>query len=78
MEVNAFYNAVGECWKDASTENLIYVSEASKNIGAAFVKSAQEIFPYLGMNVLVETSSINRCYRDLLTGAQHVLLKKIV
>jgi alkylation response protein AidB-like acyl-CoA dehydrogenase len=76
-----FYEVVERSWQILlndeviSDELLSEVSRASMNTVTVCLLTAQRIYPYLGLAVTMEHSEINRCWRDLHTASQHILLK---
>jgi len=79
--VEDFYQAVNRSW-DAlmqsgriGEELLNEVSLTSKSVTSVSLAAAQTVYPYLGLGVTMEHSPLNRCWRDLHTASQHILLK---
>ena len=76
-----FYEAVERSWEavlhDKSIpQNILEdVSRTAKNLTKVALSTAQTVYPYLGLSVTMERNPINRCWRDLHTASQHILLK---
>ncbi len=77
----AFYLAVEQSWgallDDKKIKDLILteVSYTAKNVTSVALCTAQAVYPYLGLSVTMEHTALNRCWRDLHTASQHILLK---
>ncbi|MFC5985571.1 acyl-CoA dehydrogenase family protein [Marinicrinis lubricantis] len=75
-----FYRVVQQSWEQVEKGEILaekeqlHVGRVSKQTAAAAVHGTRELFPYLGMSVLMEDCPINRIWRDLHTVSQHVLL----
>lgn len=50
------------------------ISKQCKKTARTAVSCAQSIFPYLGMEAIMEDTRINRIWRDLHTACQHTML----
>lgn len=82
VEVNKFHEAVETSWELTLHGGI--VSEAvysdagrwAKKVTATALECAQRIYPYLGLTAAMESTELNRCWRDLHTASQHVLLKE--
>ena len=77
----AFYLALGRSWEalihDKKIEERILneVSHTAKKVVSIALCAAQSVYPYLGLSVTMERTTLNRCWRDLHTASQHILLK---
>ncbi len=78
--IDAFYKLVDKSWaqliKNHKLETKLQteVSKTSRQTSRVVLACADEIFQYIGMEAVMENSTINRIYRDLHTACQHVLL----
>ncbi|WP_066174418.1 acyl-CoA dehydrogenase family protein [Bacillus marinisedimentorum] len=76
----AFHKAIETSWQShlagnaLSDEEMIDISVHSKEAARHAVEGAQNLFRYMGIDVLFEDNVLNRTYRDLLTASQHKLL----
>jgi alkylation response protein AidB-like acyl-CoA dehydrogenase len=76
----AFYNVADKSWEELtkkgkiSQSTLNEVSKMSKKISRVVLHSADDIIQYMGMGAVMESSAINRIWRDIHTACQHVLL----
>lgn len=76
-----FYEAMQRSWElqlqygTISEDVLREVHHYALNVTTVALLTAQRIYPYLGLTVAMEHSAINRCWRDLHTASQHILLK---
>ena len=74
-----FYMAVEKSWEahvsgppdEAGMMDLSMQSKISARTG---VQGVQNLYPYLGMDIVMRRHPLNRIYRDLLTASQHALL----
>lgn len=79
-EVEKFHQAIERSWnkhvngQPISEDDLIDIQNLCKSVAEHAVHGAQVIFRYLGMAAIMESSHLNRIYRDLLTASQHKLL----
>lgn len=77
----AFYLAAQQSWdslvryKTISDDLIGEVNRSAKNATTVSLLAAQRVYPYLGLGVAMEHGAINRCWRDLHTASQHILLK---
>lgn len=77
---NALYHEVEYSWeKLTETKELNKglanrVSSQSRKSCKRTLKSTEQIYPFLGMAVIDPDSVINRCWRDMHTASQHMLL----
>ena len=75
-----FYSLLNEYWQkhkeghELTDEELQQFSRMSKDIAAACVDIANSLIRRLGMDAIMETSSINRIWRNLYTAAHHSFL----
>ncbi|MGP4071780.1 acyl-CoA dehydrogenase family protein [Piscibacillus sp. B03] len=78
--VEKFYSSIEHSWDQhvngelVSDLDLIDIEDACKTVAEHAVHGAQVIYRYLGMGAIMESSDINRIYRDLHTASQHKLL----
>jgi alkylation response protein AidB-like acyl-CoA dehydrogenase len=79
--VEVFYLAVERSWtallndKKMEDQMLNEVSHTAKKSVSVALSAAQAVYPYLGLSVAMEHTALNRCWRDLHTASQHILLK---
>lgn len=77
------YVLVQEAWQqceagDAPSEEILRkISLAVKHAAQAARESAEKVYPLAGMTVLSPDTDLNRCWRDLHTASQHVLLSPL-
>ncbi len=77
------YVLVHEAWQQCesghtpSDEVLRKISLAVKHAAQAARESAEKVYPLAGMTVLSPETELNRCWRDLHTASQHVLLSPL-
>lgn len=75
-----FYDMVEVSWKEMkrkgkiSAETQMAVSEVSKRTSRVVLSSIDNVMQYMGMGAVMETSTINRIWRDTHTACQHILL----
>jgi alkylation response protein AidB-like acyl-CoA dehydrogenase len=78
--IEAFYKLVDKSWAQLiknhklETKLQVELSKTSRQTSRVVLACADEIFQYMGMEAVMENSTINRIYRDLHTACQHVLL----
>jgi alkylation response protein AidB-like acyl-CoA dehydrogenase len=76
-----YYDALQRSWElllrdgTIDEDTLDDVSHCAKNAATIALLTAQRVYPYMGLSVTMEHSAINRCWRDLHTASQHILLK---
>ncbi len=76
----SFFGITEQSWKaleqgETLTEGLLQqVSWQCRHSVRVAVRSAQSLFPYLGLAAAKETTVLNQTYRDLHTACQHTLL----
>lgn len=77
---NLLYVAVEDSWKNLDMKDGLNqtlesrVSDQSRVSCKKALESTQQIYPFLGMSAINPKSVINRCWRDLHTASQHMLL----
>ena len=77
------YLMVSEAWQQCkagtppSDAVLRKISLAVKHAAQSARESAESVYPLAGMTVLSSESELNRCWRDLHTASQHVLLSPL-
>lgn len=77
------YVLVQEAWQPCEAGNtpaeevLRKISLAVKHAAQAARESAESVYPLAGMTVLSPDTELNRCWRDLHTATQHVLLSPL-
>lgn len=77
------YMLVHEAWQQCEAGNtpsgevLRRISLSVKHAAQAARVSAESVYPLAGMTVLRSDSVLNRCWRDLHTASQHVLLSPL-
>lgn len=77
------YVLIEEAWGQCqagmspSQEVLNKLSLATKHAAQAARESAERLYPLTGMTVLEPSTDLNRCWRDLHTASQHVLLSPL-
>jgi alkylation response protein AidB-like acyl-CoA dehydrogenase len=77
------YVLVHEAWQqckagDAPSEEILRkISLAVKHAAQSARVSAEKVYPLAGMTVLSPETDLNRCWRDLHTATQHVLLSPL-
>lgn len=75
-----FHQIVEQSWgiieegNHLANEDLNQITRICKEVAQSTVKQAADVFPYTGIDSLMETSSLNRAWRDLQTASQHSLL----
>lgn len=76
----AFHHAVAQAWENHITDKEIphkvktHFTLTCKQ-GATTVKTcANQLFPFIGMEAVMEHSSLNKIWRDLHTASQHAML----
>ncbi|MGE7948643.1 acyl-CoA dehydrogenase [Lysinibacillus sp. NPDC093688] len=75
-----FHSKLNEYWQkhkeghELTEEELHLFSQMGKDIAASCVDIANSLIRRLGMDAIMETSSINRIWRNLYTAAQHSFL----
>ena len=80
-EVNKFHSAVERSWElslhnDNSQEvAYIHVGQLARKVTAIALGCAQSIYPHLGLTAAIQSTSLNRCWRDLHTSSQHILIR---
>jgi alkylation response protein AidB-like acyl-CoA dehydrogenase len=76
----AFYAAFDESWRQLmqysliSDEQLRLVSTTSRKLAHTSRRTADQLFPYAGLEAAKKETEINRVWRDLHTASQHSLL----
>jgi alkylation response protein AidB-like acyl-CoA dehydrogenase len=81
-DVNRFHEAVEISWEltlhGGMVPEAVYAEAGrwAKKVTATALECAQRIYPYLGLTAAMESTDLNRCWRDLHTASQHVLLKE--
>ncbi|GEL76743.1 hypothetical protein [Tenuibacillus multivorans] len=79
-DVQAFYQSIEQSWdthlngETVTDDQLIDIMTKSQEVAHSAVSGAQVIFRYLGMDAIMESTELNRIYRDLHTASQHKLL----
>jgi alkylation response protein AidB-like acyl-CoA dehydrogenase len=77
------YILVHEAWQECkagdtpSGEVLRKISLSVKHAAQAARQAAESVYPLCGMTVLAPDTELNRCWRDLHTASQHVLLSPL-
>ena len=80
-EANKFHVAVERSWElslhnDNSQEAAyIHVGQLARKVTATALGCAQSIYPHLGLTAAIQSTSLNRCWRDLHTSSQHILIR---
>ncbi|KQR72570.1 acyl-CoA dehydrogenase family protein [Pedobacter sp. Leaf176] len=75
-----FYQAFDESWMQlinqstVSEDKLREVSLLSRKLAHTCRRTADELFPYCGLEAAKKESEINRVWRDMHTASQHALL----
>jgi hypothetical protein len=75
-----FYAVADASWRLMKVKGVLdgkmqeKVSKISKQTSTIVLRNAGGLIQYLGMQAIMEDSSINRVWRDLHTACQHVLL----
>ncbi|RFM30393.1 acyl-CoA dehydrogenase family protein [Deminuibacter soli] len=75
----AFYKALDESWQQQlqgsiTAAALQAVSETSRKLAQESRRTADELYPYCGLQAAATDTEINRIWRDLHTASQHGLL----
>ncbi|WP_204553095.1 acyl-CoA dehydrogenase [Bacillus ectoiniformans] len=76
-----FYLMVKQMWEKHTSGSALSEDDLAKMTGTclhtvqAVIDSANQLLRHLGMEAIMETSTINRIWRDLLTCGQHEFLK---
>ena len=77
-----FYQAAQQTWDTHCQNKVVPPADIYKAADSALALSqnasrlAGNLFPHLGMAVAMESNTLNRIYRNLLTANQHILLRK--
>ncbi|MBO8171664.1 MAG: acyl-CoA dehydrogenase [Bacillaceae bacterium] len=80
QEVEAFYQMVDRSWENfmqtgkLTGEEQQQITRRCKQLSRVSLNAAQSVFPYLGIQVIMEEHPVNRTYRDLHTACQHTML----
>ncbi|MCW3126365.1 MAG: hydroxylase [Bacteroidetes bacterium] len=80
-DAERFHKTVEVSWQLTTPRHLVSdavyteVDRGSKKASATALDCAHHIYRYLGLAVVMESSTLNRCWRDLHTASQHVLLR---
>lgn len=75
-----FYERVDASWEIVVRHQSLpadvkkQVGQQCKKVARTAVSCAQAVFPYLGMDALMENACLNRIWRDLHTACQHTML----
>lgn len=75
-----YHHALDSSWSviaengSLSDEEWMHVTKVCKHVARVALQCAERLFPYTGIPALMETSVINRTWRDLQTAAHHSLL----
>ena len=74
-----FYRSVEKSWEahvsgSPDEAAMTDISMQSKIAARTGVQGVQDLYPYLGMDIVMKNHPLNRIYRDLLTASQHALL----
>jgi len=76
-----FYDALNDSWRIQLSDGILSesiqaeIALHSRNVTTIALLTVQKVYPYLGLAVTMQQSTINRCWRDLHTASQHILLK---
>ncbi len=77
---DSFYKLADASWKEIvandklSTKTQTAISNLSKKTSRIVLDCVDSIMPYMGMNAMMESDTINRVWRDTHTACQHILL----
>lgn len=75
-----FYQIIARSWKDHlerksfTPDELAEISSICQETSRTALACGQQLFPYLGISVIMEHEPINQIWRDLQTVCQHSLL----
>lgn len=74
-----FYESIEKSWEahvsgSPAEANMMDISMQSKIAARTGVRGVQNLYSYLGMDIVMRSHPLNRIYRDLLTASQHSLL----
>ncbi len=75
-----FYRVIDDTWQkqigcvQLSEADGQQISRKCKQTAKTALHCAQSLFPYLGINAIMEEAPVNRAWRDLQTVCQHTLL----
>lgn len=78
--VHIFYSTLEEIWhihteqKEIKEEDLQQFSLVCKNSATIAIQCANTLIRYLGMEAVMESSALNRIWRNLYTAGQHAFL----
>jgi hypothetical protein len=78
---NELQQSVKSAWtasvkKEKSAEALAeHVGKVTRKSCSKILRSAQNIYPFLGMTAIRPETTINRIWRDIHTASQHILLQ---
>ncbi len=76
-----FYEVLERSWEVIMHEGKLpddvieTVSRSAKSVTSVALSASQRVYPYLGLYAAMENTTINRCWRDLHTASQHIVLK---
>ncbi|WP_089743172.1 hypothetical protein [Gracilibacillus ureilyticus] len=77
---SAYYENVNNVWQmhvqqqPISKETIEEVSHVCKKAASTAITCSQNLFRYMGMEMVMQHSNLNRIWRDLHTAAQHTFL----
>lgn len=81
MDNILFHHTINRSWethmenKPFTPEEMELVSAVCKRVTNTALSCGQNLFPYLGISVIMENEPINQIWRDLQTASQHSMLK---
>ncbi len=78
--IERFYDVVESSWnkhlsqRQLDEQDQSQIREVSRNVAHVALESGQSVFPYLGIQAIMEDAPVNRAWRDLQTACQHTML----